>query len=74
MRAVNLLPSDSAQRKSFRKEDPAVVVGSTLPIISGGAAWTFARSTPCGNWKARRAACARVSGATLEAPTKPCSL
>jgi Tfp pilus assembly protein PilN len=33
MRAVNLLPSDSAQRKSFRKEDPAVVVGSTLGVI-----------------------------------------
>jgi Tfp pilus assembly protein PilN len=33
MRAVNLLPSDSAQRKSFRKEDPAVVVGSALGVI-----------------------------------------
>jgi len=33
MRAVNLLPADSAQRKSFRKEDPAVVVGSALGVV-----------------------------------------
>jgi Tfp pilus assembly protein PilN len=33
MRAVNLLPPDAAQRKSFRKEDPAVVVGSALGVI-----------------------------------------
>ena len=33
MRAVNLLPSDSSQRKSFRKEDPAVVIGSALGVI-----------------------------------------
>jgi Tfp pilus assembly protein PilN len=33
MRAVNLLPGDSAARKSFRKEDPAVVVGSALGVI-----------------------------------------
>jgi Tfp pilus assembly protein PilN len=33
MRAVNLLPADSAARKSFRKEDPAVVVGSALGVI-----------------------------------------
>jgi Tfp pilus assembly protein PilN len=33
MRAVNLLPSDSAQRKSFRKEDPAVVIGSAFGVI-----------------------------------------
>ncbi len=30
MRAVNLLPADASQRKSLRKEDPAVVVGSAL--------------------------------------------
>jgi Tfp pilus assembly protein PilN len=33
MRAVNLLPSDSAARKSFRKEDPAVVIGSALGAV-----------------------------------------
>lgn len=33
MRAVNLLPADAVQRKSFRKEDPAVVVGSALGVI-----------------------------------------
>jgi len=33
MRAVNLLPEGSAQRKSFRKEDPAVVIGSALGVI-----------------------------------------
>jgi Tfp pilus assembly protein PilN len=33
MRAVNLLPADSAARKSFRKEDPAVVVGSALGVV-----------------------------------------
>ncbi len=33
MRAVNLLPEGSEQRKSFRKEDPAVVVGSALGVI-----------------------------------------
>jgi Tfp pilus assembly protein PilN len=33
MRAVNLLPADSASRKSFRKEDPAVVVGSALGVV-----------------------------------------
>jgi Tfp pilus assembly protein PilN len=33
MRAVNLLPSDASARKSFRKEDPAVVVGSALGVI-----------------------------------------
>lgn len=33
MRAVNLLPEDATQRKSFRKEDPAVVVGSALGVI-----------------------------------------
>ena len=33
MRAVNLLPSGSESRKSFRKEDPAVVVGSVLGIV-----------------------------------------
>jgi Tfp pilus assembly protein PilN len=33
MRAVNLLPRDLQQRKSFREEDPAVVVGSALGVI-----------------------------------------
>jgi Tfp pilus assembly protein PilN len=33
MRAVNLLPSGSESRKSFRKEDPPVVVGSVLGIV-----------------------------------------
>jgi len=33
MRAVNLLPADASQRKSIRKEDPAVVVGSALGAI-----------------------------------------
>ena len=33
MRAVNLLPEGSAQRKSFRKEDPAVVIGSALGLV-----------------------------------------
>jgi Tfp pilus assembly protein PilN len=33
MRAVNLLPAGSESRKSFRKEDPAVVVGSALGLI-----------------------------------------
>jgi Tfp pilus assembly protein PilN len=33
MRAVNLLPEDSGSRKSFRKEDPAVVVGSALGAV-----------------------------------------
>jgi Tfp pilus assembly protein PilN len=33
MRAVNLLPSGSESRKSFRAEDPAVVVGSALGVV-----------------------------------------
>ena len=33
MRAVNLLPADAKQGKSFREEDPAVVVGSALAVI-----------------------------------------
>jgi Tfp pilus assembly protein PilN len=33
MRAVNLLPKDSSQRKSFKREDPAVVVGSALGAV-----------------------------------------
>ena len=33
MRAVNLLPADASQRKSLRKEDPAVVVGSALGAV-----------------------------------------
>src|SRR5260221_7380534 len=33
MRAVNLLPGDDSQRKSFTKEDPAVVVGSALGVV-----------------------------------------
>ena len=33
MRAVNLLPGDASQRKSFTKEDPAVVVGSALGVV-----------------------------------------
>jgi Tfp pilus assembly protein PilN len=33
MRAVNLLPSGSESRKSFRKEDPAVVIGSALGAV-----------------------------------------
>jgi Tfp pilus assembly protein PilN len=33
MRAVNLLPKDGSQRKSFKREDPAVVVGSALGAV-----------------------------------------
>jgi Tfp pilus assembly protein PilN len=33
MRAVNLLPKDLSQRKSFTREDPAVVVGSGLGAV-----------------------------------------
>jgi Tfp pilus assembly protein PilN len=33
MRAVNLLPGGSESRKSFRSEDPAVVVGSALGVV-----------------------------------------
>jgi Tfp pilus assembly protein PilN len=33
MRAVNLLPSGSESRKSFRSGDPAVVIGSALGVI-----------------------------------------
>jgi Tfp pilus assembly protein PilN len=33
MRAVNLLPKDVSQRKSFTREDPAVVVGSALGTV-----------------------------------------
>ena len=33
MRAVNLLPASSESRKSFRKEDPAVVIGSALGVV-----------------------------------------
>lgn len=33
MRAVNLLPEGSESRRSFRKEDPAVVIGSALGIV-----------------------------------------
>jgi hypothetical protein len=33
MRAVNLLPKDLQQHKSFREEDPAVVVGSALGVL-----------------------------------------
>jgi Tfp pilus assembly protein PilN len=33
MRAVNLLPEGSEARKSFRKEDPAVVIGSALGVV-----------------------------------------
>jgi Tfp pilus assembly protein PilN len=33
MRAVNLLPAGSEARKSFRKEDPAVVIGSALGVV-----------------------------------------
>jgi Tfp pilus assembly protein PilN len=33
MRAVNLLPRDLQTRKSFRDEDPAVVVGSALAVV-----------------------------------------
>jgi Tfp pilus assembly protein PilN len=33
MRAVNLLPRDAQMRKSFRDEDPAVVVGSALAVV-----------------------------------------
>ena len=33
MRAVNLLPRDLQQHKSFREEDPAVVIGSALGVI-----------------------------------------
>jgi Tfp pilus assembly protein PilN len=33
MRAVNLLPKDSSQRKSFTREDPAVAIGSALGAV-----------------------------------------
>lgn len=33
MRAINLLPRDAAARKSFRDEDPAVVVGSAVGAV-----------------------------------------
>ena len=33
MRAINLLPKDAVARKSFRDEDPAVVVGSALGAV-----------------------------------------
>jgi Tfp pilus assembly protein PilN len=33
VRAVNLLPSGSESRKSFRREDPAVVIGSALGVV-----------------------------------------
>jgi hypothetical protein len=33
MRAVNILPAGSEARKSFRKEDPAVVIGSALGLV-----------------------------------------
>src|SRR4051812_41746531 len=33
MRAINLLPSDARSRKSFKDEDPAVVVGSAVGAV-----------------------------------------
>lgn len=33
MRAINLLPRDAAARKSFKDEDPAVVIGSALGVV-----------------------------------------
>jgi hypothetical protein len=33
MRAVNLLPKDSGQRGSLRREDPAVIVGGVLGVV-----------------------------------------
>lgn len=33
MRAINLLPKDAAARKSFRDEDPAVVIGSAVGAV-----------------------------------------
>jgi Tfp pilus assembly protein PilN len=33
VRAINLLPKDAASRKSFRDEDPAVVIGSALGAV-----------------------------------------
>jgi Tfp pilus assembly protein PilN len=33
MRAVNLLPRDAQPRRSFREEDPALVVGSVLAVV-----------------------------------------
>ena len=33
MRAINLLPRDAAARKSFKDEDPAVVIGSALGAV-----------------------------------------
>ena len=33
MRAINLLPRDALARKSFRDEDPAVVVGSAVGAV-----------------------------------------
>lgn len=33
MRAINLLPRDAVARKSFRDEDPAVVVGSAVGAV-----------------------------------------
>ena len=33
MRAINLLPRDAVARKSFKDEDPAVVIGSALGAV-----------------------------------------
>jgi Tfp pilus assembly protein PilN len=33
VRAINLLPGDAAARKSFKDEDPAVVIGSALGAV-----------------------------------------
>jgi len=33
VRAINLLPRDAAARKSFKDEDPAVVIGSALGVV-----------------------------------------
>jgi Tfp pilus assembly protein PilN len=33
VRAINLLPRDAASRKSFKDEDPAVVIGSALGAV-----------------------------------------
>ena len=33
MRAINLLPRDAVARKSFKDEDPAVVIGSALGVV-----------------------------------------
>ena len=66
MRAVNLLPADASQRKSLRKEDPAVVVGSALgavePADHGAPARWWVWVCPTGDFAGRL----HVAGYALE--------